>query len=141
MEEGNGEDRREEANKGCVKEQTLWKTGVQAYCIPFADAGTHVRAFLHEGQGSLSTYSLYPICHGGGLLHGAFTPWLWWSGPCVELNIPLLPEEASATSSCSTKSLVCIEIVNAKGIGAGLGYCLQHHPLTPSKLSRLSVDR
>lgn len=94
----------------------------------FRCCGAHVKAFLPEGRGSLSTYSLCPICHSRGLLHGAFTPCPWWSALCVGLNIPLLPGESKAIGSCSKKSLVYIEIVSAKGIGAGLWYCLEHPP-------------
>lgn len=81
--------------------------------------GKHVRASLPEGRGSPSTYPLYPICHGGGLLHGAFPPRPWWSAQCVEFNTPLLPEKARVSGSCRKKCLVYIEIVNAKGMGQG----------------------
>ena len=85
----------------------------------FADAVEHLRASLPKGQGGQSAYSSYPICHCGGLFSWALILWPFWSAPCVELNMPLLPEKAKVPGSGSKKSLVYIEIVNSKGMGQG----------------------
>lgn len=100
-----------------VSKSRLYEKLYSALLHSFADAVEHLRASLPKGQRPECLFII--SCHCGELFSWALILWPFGSAPCVELNMPLLPEKAKVPRSGSKKSLVYIEIVNAKGMGQG----------------------